>query len=79
MAAYIGLNSDRSGMVEDLVAYRWCGYAEAVAGGQIARKGLMRVLSKLDSDTSKDCWGGAADLRKYDWRSVSVSYLIMFF
>ena len=32
MSAYIDLNAVRAGMVEDPKDYRWCGYAEAVAG-----------------------------------------------
>ena len=39
----------------------------------------MRVLSELDSDTSKDGWSGATDLRKYDWRSVSGEYRLILF
>ena len=58
-------------MVADPQDYRWCGYGEAVAGGKLARNGAMRVLSELESDTSKDGWSGAAYIEKYDWRSVS--------
>lgn len=43
MAAYIDLNSVRAGLVEDLKDYRWCGYAEAVAGSAKARAGLVRI------------------------------------
>ena len=51
MAAYIDLNPVRAGLVEDPKDYRFCGYAEAVAGsagsGQAdsnrARQGLLRV------------------------------------
>ena len=34
MAAYIDLNPVRAGMVSDPKDYRWCSYAEAVAGGK---------------------------------------------
>ena len=34
MAAYIDLNPVRAGIVEDPKDYRFCGYAEAVAGGE---------------------------------------------
>ena len=44
MAAYIDLNPVSAGMVEDLKDYRWCGYAEAVAGGRRARRGLGMML-----------------------------------
>ncbi|MFC4992134.1 transposase [Rubritalea tangerina] len=79
MAAYIELNPVRAGMVEDPKAYRWCGYAEAVAGGQLARNGLMRILSELDSDTAVDGWSGARDITKYDWRTVAQRYRLILF
>jgi len=40
IAAYIDLNPIRAGIVEDPKDYRWCGYAEAVAGNREARDGL---------------------------------------
>jgi hypothetical protein len=43
MAAYIDLNSVRSGLVEDPKDYRWCGNAEAVAGSKSARLGLSVI------------------------------------
>jgi hypothetical protein len=43
MAAYIDLNPVRAGLVEDPKDYRFCGYAEAVAGNQKARKGLNAI------------------------------------
>ena len=43
MAAYIDLNPVRSGLVEDPKDYRWCGYAEAVAGSRSARRGLCVI------------------------------------
>ena len=46
MSAYIDLNAVRVGMVEDPKDYRWCGYAEAVAGGKLARRGLCEVMGK---------------------------------
>lgn len=79
MAAYIDLNPVRAGMVSDPKDYRWCGYGEAIAGGRLARNGVMRVLSELDSDTSKDGWSGARDLKKYDWRSVAGRYRLILF
>ena len=44
MAAYIDLNPLRAGLVEDPKDYRWCGYAEAVAGSKRARRGICRAL-----------------------------------
>ena len=43
-AAYIDLNCVRAGLVRDPKDYRFCGYAEAVAGSLPAREGLARVL-----------------------------------
>ena len=43
MAAYIDLNPVRAGLVEDPKDYRFCGYAEAVAGVAEAKKGLIHV------------------------------------
>ena len=46
VAAYIDLNPVRAGLVEDPKDYRFCGYAAAVAGNALARKGLMSFLNK---------------------------------
>ena len=43
MAAYIDLNCVRAGLAEDPKDYRFCGYAEAVAGHDGAREGLGSV------------------------------------
>jgi hypothetical protein len=40
VAAYVDLNPVRAGLVTDPKEYRWCGYAEAVAGSAVARRGL---------------------------------------
>ena len=79
MAAYIDLNPLRAGMVGDPKDYRWSGYAEAVAGGKLARNGMMRVLSELDSDTATDGWSGAKNITKYDWREVADRYRLCIF
>jgi putative transposase len=42
-AAYIDLNCVRAGLTEDPADYRFCGYAEAVAGSKVAQAGLMQV------------------------------------
>jgi len=49
MAAYIDLNPVRAGLVEDPKDYRFCGYAEAVAGVAAAMHGI------------RDIWGAYAD------------------
>jgi len=45
VAAYIDLNAVRAGVVGDPKDYRFCGYAEAVAGARMARDGL-RVIDR---------------------------------
>lgn len=48
VACYIDLNPVRAGLCDDPKEYRWCGYAEAVAGGADVRQGLLRVLESKD-------------------------------
>jgi REP element-mobilizing transposase RayT len=43
MAAYIDLNPVRADLVEDPKDYRFCGYAEAVAGNKQANDGLRMI------------------------------------
>ena len=45
IAAYIDLNPVRAGMVTDPKDYRWCGYAEAVGSGRLAREGLRVAMT----------------------------------
>ena len=47
MANYIDLNPVRAGIVEDPRNYRFCGYAEAVAGSRELRRGLARALDEV--------------------------------
>ena len=47
MAAYIDLNPVRAGMVSDPADYRWSGYAEAMAGKALARRGLVRIIGQM--------------------------------
>lgn len=48
VAAYIDLNPVRAGLCGDPKDYRFCGYAEAVAGNADARRGLAWVLERPD-------------------------------
>lgn len=48
MAAYIDLNSVRAGLALDPKDYRFCGYAEAVAGNEAAQEGTCSVLGGRD-------------------------------
>jgi putative transposase len=64
MAAYIDLNPVRAGLVDDPKDYRFCGYAEAVAGDKFSKQGLVRlwgdhsgedaVLRRAPSEMSQD-------------------------
>ena len=58
-AAYIDLNAVRAGIVKDPKDYRYCGYAEAVAGNWRAREGLGTVLTALGQSTNR-AWNAAA-------------------
>ncbi len=46
MALYIDLNPIRAGIVSDPADYRFCGYAEALAGGGRAREGIRSLMSR---------------------------------
>ena len=69
MATYIDLNPVRAGLVDDPKDYRFCGYAEAVAGEVQARKGLRKIWpdrkcdipSELASHQLLMFWKAAAD------------------
>ncbi|MFV0338865.1 MAG: chemotaxis protein CheW, partial [Chthoniobacterales bacterium] len=67
--AYIELNPVRAGLVEDPKDYCWCGYAEAVAGGALARKGLCRLLDQTSYGTN----------RTVNWKGVSRRYRCLLF
>lgn len=54
VAAYIDLNPVRAGLVQDPKDYRWCGYAEAVAGKKEAREGIAGVCGPVDPRISPD-------------------------
>lgn len=69
MAAYIELNPVRAGLVNDPKDYRWCGYAEAVAGRRTARSGLIRMHTRTRA------WQG----RGQTWRHVAPTYRIHLF
>jgi REP element-mobilizing transposase RayT len=44
VAAYIDLNCVRAGLATDPKDYRFCGYAEAVAGSRLAQQGIAAVF-----------------------------------
>ncbi|MEM1083347.1 MAG: transposase [Verrucomicrobiota bacterium] len=68
MAAYIDLNPIRAGLVKDPKDYRWCGYAESVAGSKRARRGLCRAVDRpLDSWNDKAVKGSRKSLTAAQW------------
>ncbi len=69
IAAYIDLNPVRAGIVGDPEDYRWCGYAEAVAGKKQARNGLRAILERTSFGVN----------RRVDWRSVGPRYRILLY
>ncbi len=48
MAAYIDLNCMRAGLAFDPKDYRFCGYAEAVAGREAAQEGIRSMIGGKD-------------------------------
>jgi len=69
IAAYIDLNPIRAGIVTDPREYRWCGYAEAVAGQKIARAGLVAILNRTSFGIN----------RRVTWASVGATYRVMLY
>ena len=57
MAAYIDLNPVRAGLVKNPQDYRWCGYAEAVAGRRESRRGIQELYLEGSKSTWKNCHG----------------------
>jgi REP element-mobilizing transposase RayT len=53
MAAYIDLNPVRAGLVADPKDYRFCGYAEAVAGRARARRGIQAIWAAYADGASR--------------------------
>ncbi len=58
IAAYIDLNCVRAGLADDPKDYRFCGYAEALAGVAVAQKGLAAIFG----------------LAGQSWREVQAAY-----
>jgi REP element-mobilizing transposase RayT len=89
MSAYIDLNPVRAGMVKNPENYRWCSYAEAVAGGgsgALARRGIARMMEERDesvarvnSDSAYDGWGDFVTPEHYSWRSIAGRYRLILF
>jgi putative transposase len=48
LGAYIDLNAVRAGLTNDPKDYRFCGYAEAVAGNPLAQRGIQGITGGRD-------------------------------
>jgi REP element-mobilizing transposase RayT len=59
IAVYIELNAVRAGLVTDPKDYRFCGYAEAVAGNVVAQEGIRLVSGNRSWDEAQ------ADYREF--------------
>jgi REP element-mobilizing transposase RayT len=66
VAGYIDLNPVRAKMVKEADDYRWCSFAEAVAGKARAREGLQRVLFEREQHAAsmEDAAGMLTSWRK---------------
>lgn len=67
MGAYIELNPVRAGLVGDPKDYRWCSYAEAVAGRRRARENLARLHQRMRA------WQGHGRTPVV-WQDVAAAY-----
>jgi REP element-mobilizing transposase RayT len=56
MAAYIDLNLVRAGLAADPKDGRFCGYAEAVAGSEKARRGIITVTGSTDWNEAQSAY-----------------------
>lgn len=75
VAAYIDLNPVRAGIVGDPKGYRWSNYADAVAGGKLARMGIGRVLERCDDENSaRQLRATMQESDRYAWRSIANRY-----
>jgi REP element-mobilizing transposase RayT len=71
VAGYIDLNPVRAGMVKDAESYRWCSFAEAVAGKKRAREGLQRVMYERELHSTNE---ERAAKMLLNWRQAAALY-----
>lgn len=78
VAAYIDLNPVRAGIVDDPAGYRWCGYAEAMAGKAEALAGLAAMMGvsadrdRGDRTCAPDVTEASAGRRRHQKRAMVV-------
>jgi REP element-mobilizing transposase RayT len=73
MAIYIDLNPVRAGLVQDPGEYRWCGYAQGMAGVRAAREGLAAVAMAVSGG------GGGSGRRPVVPQRVMAEYRLQLF
>jgi REP element-mobilizing transposase RayT len=71
VAGYIDLNPVRAAMVKEAEHYRWCSFAEAVAGKRRAREGLQRVMYERELHSTNE--ERAAEML-LNWRPTAARY-----
>jgi len=84
VSAYIDLNPVRADIVNDPKDYRWSSYAEAVAGGHLARAGIASILKRKDSakavvTPNNEGGQGLNELRGYEWGEIAGRYRVFLF
>lgn len=75
VAAYLDLNPVRAGLVQDPADYRWCSYAEAMAGRSEARSALTHVTGSENWESALAAYrivlfGKGRTARKADQGSI---------
>lgn len=79
VAAYIDLNPVRAGIVTDPKDYRWCGYAEAVAGGnEVSNKWCGKNAARVGLTTILEQTSFAMN-RQVSWRKAASKYRLLLF
>jgi putative transposase len=66
VAAYLDLNPVRAGLTADPKDYRFCGYAEAIAGSEQARCGISAVIGEFGQLQTRNVTNS--------WKSVAAAY-----
>jgi len=61
VAAYVDLNPVRAGIVDDPADYHFCGYTDALRGGESARRGIEEIVEVLTGN-------------HFDWQEAHSAY-----
>jgi len=77
MAAYIDLNPVRAGMAADPKDYRFCGYAEALAGNKTAQTGIINIITARP--VADSAGGGTGRGSGIKWSEAQQAYRMRLF